>query len=135
MRDCIFCKIVKGEIPCYQIYEDKDFLGFLDVNPKSEGHMLVIPKKHYENIFDISGEVLRNLIATAQKMAKKLKELPEIDGVNILHASGESAQQSVFHFHLHLVPRRIGDDLDLDPKSDYKTTDLGRVQKKFKFGI
>ena len=111
--DCIFCKIIEGKIPCHKIYEDKEFLGFLDINPKCEGHMLIIPKEHYENIFDIPEEILKNLIATAQKIAKKLKNSSKAEGVNLLHASGKSAQQSVFHFHFHLLPRRTGDGLDL----------------------
>jgi len=113
-KSCLFCKIVKGEIPCHKIYEDKDFLAFLDVNPKREGHTLIIPKKHYQDVFDIPEEVFKGLMLVVQKLAKKLKNSGKVEGVNLLHASGKTAQQSVFHFHFHLVPRRAGDGLDLN---------------------
>ena len=132
MEDCIFCKIVKGEIPSHKIYEDNEFLIFLDVNPKAEGHMLVIPKEHYVNIFDIPEEVLKNLIAITQKLAKKLKQSSGVDGINILHASDKSAQQSVFHFHIHLIPRYENDGLDMWPKNNYEKSDMEVIQNKFK---
>jgi len=123
MTDCIFCKIVAGEIPCHKVYESRDFLAFLDINPKSEGHTLVIPKKHYTDIFDIPEKTLEKLILITQKIAKRFKEARVVDGVNILHASGKSAQQTVLHFHFHLLPRQTGDGLHLEPKSDYEKPD------------
>ena len=103
--DCIFCKIVKGEAPAKKVYENEKVLAFLTIGPISRGHLLVIPKKHFENIFDIDEDYLKEIIFATKKISQKLKKNLKADGVNILHASGKDAQQSVFHFHLHLVPR------------------------------
>jgi len=130
MADCIFCKIVKGEISCDKVYEDQDFLVFLDINPQCEGHMLIIPKKHWPDIFEIPSNVLKDLIALAQKIAKRLKSIGYADGIDLLHASDRSAQQSVFHFHLHLAPRKTNDGLDLSPHGGYQKGDLENLGKK-----
>jgi histidine triad (HIT) family protein len=129
-KDCIFCKIVRGEIPANKIYEDGKVFAFLDINPLSKGHLLIIPKKHFENIFDIEDEHLKEIISTAKKIAKLLKENLNASGMNILHASGKDAQQSVFHFHIHLIPRYKDDGLDTWPKSDYKELNFDRVKEK-----
>lgn len=112
--NCIFCKIVAGKIPCQKVYEDDHFLAFLDNHPKAQGHTLVIPKQHYQDVFEIPEGIFKNLMVVVQKLAKKLKNSGQAEGVNLLHASGKVAQQSVFHFHFHLVPRRAGDGLDLN---------------------
>ncbi|PIS15137.1 hypothetical protein COT63_01505 [Candidatus Shapirobacteria bacterium CG09_land_8_20_14_0_10_38_17] len=126
---CIFCQIVNGKIPAEKIYEDNNTLAFLDINPLCRGHVLVIPKKHYENIFDLPSKELINLIATAQKIAQMIKKNLGATGINLLHASGKDAQQSVFHFHIHVVPRYPNDGLNTWPSSRYQEKDLRKVKK------
>ena len=114
MDNCIFCKIAKGEIPSAKIYEDDKISAFLELNALAEGHTLVVPKEHYENIFDIDQETLKSLIAAAQKISERLKETLGADGINFVHRSGVAAEQGVFHFHLHVIPRKKGDDVKMD---------------------
>jgi len=110
MKNCIFCKIIKEEIPCYKIYEDDLVLAFLDINPIARGHTLIIPKEHKENIFEIDSIVLERIVSVAKKIAEKMK-INGAEGVNLYHASGLSAEQTVFHFHLHVIPRTKGDGI------------------------
>lgn len=111
MEDCIFCKIVNNEIPSYKIYEDDLVYAFLDISPASKGHVLVIPKKHFKDIFEIEENYLERIVVVGQKIAKKMKEVLNIDAVNLFQASGVHAEQSVFHFHLHVIPREKDDTL------------------------
>jgi len=111
-KSCIFCEIVKGDSPCTKIYEDEHVLAFLDINPVSENHTLIIPKGHYVNLYDIPEAELKHLLVSAKRIALQFRNDHDVQGVNVLHASGVEAQQSVLHFHLHIVPRRIGDRLD-----------------------
>lgn len=112
MDNCVFCKIIKGELESKKIYEDEFVLAFLTRGQVSEGHLLVIPKEHCENILDISTESLNKVMAVAQMLALQAKKAGAT-GVNVLHAAGKDAQQSVFHFHAHVVPRYPNDGLDL----------------------
>lgn len=100
--ECIFCKIVNGEIPCYKIYEDNYVLAFLDINPQSNGHTLIIPKKHYTDISDIDIETLSHIMESAKRIKTKLEEKLNIDGLTLIQNNGEV--QDVKHFHLHLKP-------------------------------
>jgi len=111
MEECLFCKIINNEIPAYKIYEDEDVLAFLDIHPMSKGHALIIPKKHAKDIFEIDSEVLKKISLVAKKIAQKMKDTLGADGVNLYHASGRDAEQTVFHFHLHVVPRRKDDTI------------------------
>ncbi len=115
MDECIFCKMVRGEIPFGKgkIWEDENFIAFLDVNPITKGHTLVIPKKHFENIFEASDEIAGKINLVCKKVAILLKEKFNVNAVNIVNASGKVAQQSVFHLHYHVIPRRESDGLDL----------------------
>lgn len=133
--DCIFCKIVDKEIPAFRIYEDEFVLAFLDINPAAMGHTLVIPKKHFENVFDIEEGYLEKIILVSQKIAKKMKDEMGVEGVNFYHASGRAAEQSVLHFHLHIIPRNAGDSIDftksaLRPLEDVDTEVLETIRKK-----
>ena len=130
MENCIFCKIVKGEIDSKKIYEDEKVLAFLDITPISKGHLLIIPKKHFENIYEIENSYLKEIISVAKIIAESLKKSLNAGSVNILHASGKDAQQSVFHFHIHLVPRYKNDGIDIWPKSDYKELNLDEIKNK-----
>ncbi|MFZ2390810.1 MAG: HIT family protein [Minisyncoccales bacterium] len=111
MEDCIFCKIINNEIPSYKIYEDDLVLAFLDIHPAVKGHTLIIPKKHAQDIFEIEEKYLERIISVAQKISNKMKDNFNADGVNLYHASGIAAEQSVFHFHLHIIPRRKDDNI------------------------
>lgn len=115
MDDCIFCKIIKGDIPSYRIYEDEKTYAFLDIASDCEGHTLVIPKKHCTNVLDCDKEYLEATACAVQKIVKHYVEDCGYDGVNIVNASGEAAQQSVFHLHFHIYPRKKNDGVDLFP--------------------
>jgi histidine triad (HIT) family protein len=105
MEDCIFCKIVKGEIPSFKVYEDDNVLAFEDINPVSEGHTLIIPKNHAENLFEISSQDLAAVQAASQKVARAIKQALNPIGVAALQLNGRGVNQEVMHYHLHLVPR------------------------------
>lgn len=130
MEDCVFCKIINGEIKGYKIFENEKVVVLLDINPISKGHCLIISKKHVGNIFDISEDDLKKIFVVAKKISISVKEKLNATGVNILHASGKDAQQSLFHFHMHLVPRYNEDGLDTWPKSDYKEEDFNFLVNK-----
>lgn len=103
--DCIFCKIAAGEIPSRKIYEDKDLIAIMDLNPTSKGHSLIIPKEHCTNIYDIDEDIAAKVIKTAKKLATKMTVALNCDGFNLLQNNGETAGQTMFHFHMHLIPR------------------------------
>ena len=113
MRDCVFCKITKKELSATIIFEDEDCFVFTPLDPITEGHVLIVPKKHFQGILDIDTNTINKITAVAQKIARDFIKEKGATGINLLHASGKDAQQSVFHFHLHLVPRRPNDGLDL----------------------
>lgn len=115
MKDCIFCKIINKEMPSYKIYEDEFTYAFLDISNDGNGHILVIPKNHFENILDCSKGALCHLMETVQKISKHLVSDCGFDGVNIINASGQAAEQSVFHFHIHILPRAKEDNLKVFP--------------------
>lgn len=108
MEDCIFCKIIKGEIPCFKVYEDERVLAFEDINPISEGHTLIIPKRHAENLWDITAEDLTAVHLAAKKIINGIKEALNPAGVAALQLSGKGVNQVVMHYHLHLIPRISG---------------------------
>ncbi|NLL93714.1 MAG: HIT family protein [Clostridiales bacterium] len=115
MKDsnCIFCKIANGEIPSYTIYEDNMFRVIFDLGPASKGHALVLPKEHFKNIFSLSDEYAAKALIIAKKVVTAMTEELECDGFNILQNNEEIAGQTVFHFHIHLIPRYKGDDVKL----------------------
>lgn len=134
--ECIFCEIIQsrdGKI----LFENESVIAFAPLKRGilSKGHMLVVPKDHYESIFDIPLDLLSEVSKTAKEISQDLKEEEEFNAVNILHASGENAQQSVNHFHLHLVPR-TEEGLDLWPETDYKEQDYdenyAKIREKLK---
>ena len=112
-KDCIFCKIAGGNIPSSTVYEDEQFRVILDLSPATKGHALILPKQHYANIFEIDEHVLKDLIVLAKKVATAMKETLNCDGVNIVQNNGEIAGQTVFHFHMHLIPRYEGDNVGI----------------------
>ena len=113
MENCIFCKIANGEIPAATLYEDEDFRVILDLGPASKGHALILPKSHAANIYELSDELAAKAMILAKKMAVKMTEALKCDGFNIVQNNGETAGQTVFHFHMHLIPRYTGDGVGL----------------------
>lgn len=107
MKDdnCIFCKLANGDIPTNTIYEDADFRVILDASPATKGHALILPKQHYANMFEMDDEVLAKAAKLAKKVITHEKEVLGCDGYNVLQNNGEAAGQTVFHFHMHLIPR------------------------------
>jgi histidine triad (HIT) family protein len=111
--DCLFCKIVAGEVPATRVREDERTVAFMDINPATRGHMLVIPREHSTNLLEIAGEDLAACAAAAKQLAALVSDRLGADGVNVLNSCGRAAWQTVFHFHLHLIPRYSGDPLRL----------------------
>ena len=111
--DCIFCKIANGEIPPTTIYENEEFRVFFDIAPASKGHCLIVPKEHFNDIFDMDEETGSRLFSLAVKVAGSLKKELNCEGMNIVQNNGTIAGQTVFHFHLHLIPRYTGDTVNV----------------------
>ena len=132
--DCIFCKIANGEIPSACIYENKEFRVILDVGPATRGHVLILTKEHYDNIFEIDAETAGRLFSLASVVARAMKKTLNCDGMNILQNNGTIAGQTVFHFHLHLIPRYEGDQVKVTwlqgEISDDEKTELVNMIKK-----
>lgn len=112
--ECIFCKIVSGEIPSFKVYEDAMTLAFMDINPANDGHCLVIPKEHSRDLYVIPEGVLSAVSVTASKIARAVHKTLSPEGLNLVQCNGAGAAQSVFHFHMHVLPRRDGDELKLN---------------------
>ena len=129
---CVFCKIIKGEIPSYKIYENDKVYAFLDIAKDVDGHTLVIPKKHVVNILDCDNETLTHLMDTVKKISNHYVDNCGYDGVNIINASGLAAQQSVFHFHIHIIPRKENDNVDAWPNFKGADKELEEMHKLLK---
>jgi histidine triad (HIT) family protein len=112
-EDCIFCKIVAREIPALIIAEDDDVLAFMDIAPATRGHALVIPKKHASDLWEIEPGQLAAVAKGAQRVALRIRDRLAPDGVNLINSNGPAAWQTVFHFHVHVIPRYVGDPLRL----------------------
>lgn len=132
-EDCIFCKIVKGEIPSATVYETSDFKVILDISPANRGHALIITKEHFDNIFQIDAETAAKLFSLATVVARAIKEETNCDGLNVVQNNGEVAGQTVNHFHLHLIPRYKDDDVNLTWKPGTSDSDdLSELAKALK---
>lgn len=107
--DCIFCRIANGEIPSKEIYEDDKFRVILDLGPAARGHALILPKEHAENLYELPDETAAEAMVLARKIATRLKDKLHCDGLNLIQNNGETAGQTVMHFHLHVIPRYKGD--------------------------
>ncbi len=114
MTDCVFCKIRDGQVPSMKIFEDDKTLVFMDINPVNPGHCLVVTKAHAPNLYEAEVEDLQAAIATAQRVARAIRQALEPDGLNMLQANGVAAFQSVLHYHLHLIPRWSNDGKGFD---------------------
>lgn len=122
MDNCVFCRIVNGELPCWKVYEDDDVFAFFDVNPVNEYHTLVIPKQHHKDIFDIPENLLVAITKAIKQITSTLKEKVGIENLQIVNSSGSEAQQDVFHIHFHIVPRNKEDGQNIiwTPKPELK---------------
>lgn len=132
MNDCIFCKILKGELPCMKIYEDEHTLSFLDIAKDVDGHILVIPKKHVTNILNADGETLSHVMNTVKKIGVHLTENCGYEGMNILNANNECSGQTVFHLHIHVIPRKHGDGVAGFPKFAGAKIPLEEMRERLK---
>lgn len=122
MSNCIFCKIIAGEIPSSVVYEDSDFKAILDIAPAAKGHVIILSKQHSESLFELPDEVAAEVLIVARKIAKALKEELNCDGINLLQNNAEAAGQTVFHFHMHVIPR-YNEDQVMIPWSHQKYED------------
>ena len=113
MENCIFCKIAAGDIPSATIYEDNDFRVILDIEPASKGHALILPKEHYANLYELSDELAAKALIVAKKVITKMTGILGCDGYNVVQNNGEAAGQTVFHFHIHLIPRYKDDNVNI----------------------
>lgn len=134
-NNCIFCKIITGELPASKVYEDKDVLAFLDIKPVNPGHTLVIPKKHYENIHDTPDELVGKLTITAKKIADSIQKNLGASGVNIGMNNGKAAGQVVFHTHIHIMPRYGKDLFTLWTGKEYKNGERETVAEKIRSSL
>lgn len=110
---CIFCKIAEGQIPSYKIYEDELCLAFLDLSQSNIGHTLIVPKQHFDNIITIDNELAGHLFSVTSKLTKAISKALNINDFNILNNCGEIAGQSVHHFHIHIIPRKLNDNIKI----------------------
>lgn len=123
-ENCIFCKLANGDIPTATLYEDDDFRVILDAGPASKGHALILPKEHYKNVYELDDEIAAKALVLAKKMITKLTDVLGCDGYNIVQNNGEVAGQTVFHFHIHLIPRYEGDEVGLGWKMGELTDEV-----------
>ncbi|MEC9347838.1 MAG: HIT family protein [Pseudomonadota bacterium] len=112
--DCVFCRIVAGTLPCFRVFEDAETLAFMDINPFNPGHALAIPKAHFANAYEIPADLAGATMATATRVARAVRAVLQPDGINLVQANDIGAGQTVFHFHVHIFPRRLGDAASLN---------------------
>ncbi|MBI5789404.1 MAG: HIT family protein [Candidatus Schekmanbacteria bacterium] len=128
--DCIFCKIIQGQIPCQKLYEDEHVISFLDIYPAGPGHSLVLPKTHFDNLLEAESEVLGQIMQACQTVAKTLQAVLKADGFNIFLNNGQAAGQIIHHLHYHILPRFANDDLHIKlPSHKYQPGEMEQIQK------
>ena len=132
MDNCIFCRIISGELPSRILYEDEETMAFMDVAGDVDGHVLVVPRKHVKNILDCDEKTLFAVMRTVKKLSDHFTEDCGYDGVNLLNASDESAGQSVPHFHVHIIPRKRNDGINAWPRFEVAREDIQTVFEKVK---
>ena len=131
--DCIFCKIAGGEAPCFKLYEDAATLAFMDINPASEGHCLAVPKAHFADLYAAPPGAVGEVAETARRLARAVNEVVRPDGLNLLQSNGPGAAQSVMHFHIHVLPRRLGDGLVINwPLRPGDREAIGRLAERIR---
>jgi histidine triad (HIT) family protein len=134
-ESCIFCRIVRKEAPSSIIYEDDDVLAFMDIRPVSEGHTLVISKRHYENIYDVPRTIICKIYEIVKRVAIALRETIKPDGISIVQQNGAAANQDIFHIHVHLIPRYDGQKMRFGEANSIPREKLDLVAKKIKSAL
>ena len=130
-EDCIFCKIIRGEIPSFKLYEDDLTYAFMDINPLNDGHALVIPKYHAENIYATPDEWFGPTMSTVRRIASAVNKVVQPEGINLLQAHGPGAKQSVFHLHMHVIPRYADDGAGMNWEMKHGDMDaIGKLAKQ-----
>jgi histidine triad (HIT) family protein len=125
--DCVFCAIVRGELPSFRVFENDEVMAFLDIQPVTAGHTLVVPKRHVPDLLSMPADMAAPLFSAVARVARAAVRAHQADGVNMLQASGAAAGQTVHHLHVHVVPRRLGDGLRLHIAPGAKATDEARM--------
>jgi histidine triad (HIT) family protein len=133
--DCIFCKVIAGEIPGERIYEDDHAISVMDINPWTRGHAVVFPREHAANLFEISDDDLQHVAVAAKRVATMMRDTLDCDGVNLLQSNGSAAWQTIFHLHVHVIPRYEGDPMQLPVRPQQaKPEELAEVAKEIRGG-
>jgi histidine triad (HIT) family protein len=135
MNDCIFCKIIRGEIPSYKIYEDDETLAFLSTGPNNPGHTLVIPKDHVENVYEMDENHYGPVMRAVKKVAVAVKKGVNADGINVHMNNDGPAGQVIFHAHIHIIPRFKGDGLTHWPGKQYKVGEAESIAPKIQAAL
>lgn len=135
MNNCLFCKIIAREIPAEIVYEDDHSLAFLDIKPINKGHTLVIPKTHFENVFDIDEKTMESLYTSVRDVAQAVKSATDADGLNINNNNGEAAGQEIFHYHVHLIPRFENDRLKHWPGKEYEKGEAEKIAEDVRLSL
>lgn len=134
-NNCIFCKIIAGEIPSTTIYEDDDFKVILDINPATRGHAIILPKNHAKDLFELPDEDAEKIFKVAKKCGAAMMEVLSCDGFNVLQNNGEIAGQTVFHLHIHLIPRYADDNLRIQLQSGTLPEDAAQLAEAIRMAI
>lgn len=131
MNNCVFCKIISGDIPSTVLYEDDNFKAIMDISPASKGHVIILTRKHFENLFELEDKEAEKVIVIARKIATAMKKELNCDGINFLQNNGKAAGQSVFHIHFHLIPRYKDDSINiLWTPGKYKDGEVAELAEK-----
>jgi histidine triad (HIT) family protein len=131
--ECVFCKIISGQIPAAKIYESDKIISFLDISPANKGHVLIVPKRHYDTIFEIDERDLRELAEAIKRVSSAVAAATHASGINILSNIGEDAGQVIKHFHIHIIPRFKGDGISFEWKSKkYEEGEMENLRKRIK---
>lgn len=132
MDDCLFCKIVRGEIPSFKVYEDEEVLAFMDIFPITKGHLLIIPKKHYKDLLSMESKVSEAIVSAGKKIGEKIISELSFEGFNFSSNQGKAAGQEVFHVHFHLIPRKTGDGLKGWPNKEANMKEIEKIAEILK---
>lgn len=133
--NCIFCKLANGKLPTNSIYEDEDFNVIMDLNPASKGHAIILPKNHASNLFELPEEDASKIMLVAKKCANAMKKTLDFDGFNVLQNNGEVAGQTVFHLHVHLIPRYKNDNITIQFAEHKEEEDIAKVAEEIRKGF
>lgn len=131
MEECLFCKIVRGDSASFKIFEDESVFAFLDIFPAAKGHTLIVPKRHFETIYDIPEDILNKVMSVSKKLAEDYKKKFGIDACNIIQSNGSVAQQEIPHFHVHLIPRSKDDGINFKYNDKGKDFSCKEFQEEF----